>query len=101
MAISKPADKRAWTTDSQNRRSMRVLLSVPVTVKGKTSKGQDFSEETRTLVVNAHGAMVSLAAQVARGQKVSITNLATEQTLDCKVNNIGLAQAGKTQIGLE
>ena len=47
---------------------MRVLLSVPILVSGKTTESKDFKEETRTLVVNAHGALISLAAQVAAGQ---------------------------------
>lgn len=103
MPISKPADKPVWTAEaaSPKRRSMRVLLSVPVRVNGKTSKGQDFTEETRTLVVNAHGALVSLAAEVVKGRKVAMTNATTKQTLDCTVTHIGSTQAGKTQIGLE
>ena len=56
---------------------MRVLLSVPITVSGKNTSNQEFEEETRTLVVNAHGALISLAARVAA------------------------AQAGKAQMGIE
>ncbi len=103
MAIAKPKDKHAWTADasSSRRRSMRVLLSVPVKVTGKTFKGQDFAEESRTLVVNAHGALVALAAEMAMRQKVTMTNLTTKEALECTVTHIGTAQAGKAQIGLE
>ncbi|MGA7922220.1 MAG: hypothetical protein WCA38_21345, partial [Candidatus Acidiferrales bacterium] len=53
-----------WFADKGRRRSMRVLLNVPVAVKGKTATNQNFDEETRTLVVNAHGALISVAAQL-------------------------------------
>jgi hypothetical protein len=100
--IAKPKEKQhAWTPDTARRRSMRVLLSVPVNVIGKTAKGKDFTEETRTLVVNAHGALVPLSAEIPMRQKVIVTNLATKEDLECVVSHIGTAQAGKTQFGLE
>ena len=102
--VTKPADKAAWSSagaTSTKRRSMRVLLSIPVSVTGKTAKGDQYSEETRTLVVNAHGALVALASPMAAQQKVSLTNLTTHDTLDCTVTHLGTVQAGKTQIGLE
>ena len=46
---------------------MRVLLSVPIFVSRQEHGEADFPEETRTLVVNAHGALISLAAQVVAG----------------------------------
>jgi len=103
MAILKPKEKQAWTAEaaSPKRRSMRVLLSVPVVISGKTAKGKDFQEETRTLVVNAHGALVALAAELPMRQKVTMTNTTTSETLECIVGHVGTAQAGKTQIGLE
>ena len=80
---------------------MRVLLSVPIHVSGKTVANQDFSEETRTLVVNAHGALISLGAQVKPGQKITLANNATHQSLECRVVHIGAAHGGKTQLGIE
>jgi len=47
---------------------MRVLFSAPIRVSGQDSKNRDFNEETRTLVVNAHGAFISLAADVMADQ---------------------------------
>ena len=47
---------------------MRVLLSVPILITGKSSKQEEFAEQTRTLVVNAHGALISLATPVVAGQ---------------------------------
>ena len=65
-------DKQALTLDPGRRRSMRVLLSVPINVTGKTKENEDFSEDARTLVVNAHGALISLAVKVwARSCRMS------------------------------
>jgi hypothetical protein len=80
---------------------MRVLLSVPIHVSGKTTDNQDFVEETRTLVVNAHGALISLAAAVAAGQSITVANKATRQSLECRIVYLGTAQGGKTQMGIE
>jgi hypothetical protein len=80
---------------------MRVLLSVSIVVTGKSVKQEDFSEETRTLVVNAHGALIALTTQVTAGQIVKVSNKATRQTLDCRIVYLGNAQGGKTQMGIE
>lgn len=93
--------KLGWKADPGRRRSMRVLLSVPILVSGKTAKNQDFKEETRTLVVNAHGALIALEAQVVAQQNVTLSNIATQQSIDCRVVHLGSAQGGKTQVGLE
>jgi hypothetical protein len=80
---------------------MRVLLSVPILVTGKTARGQEFSENARTLVVNAHGALIALGAQVVAGQLVTVTNKATRKSLECHIVYLGNGQGEKTQMGLE
>ena len=80
---------------------MRVLLSVPIHVNGKDKEDQEFTEETRTLVVNAHGALISLGARVTAGQQVTVSNKSTRKSLDCRVVHLGNATAGKVQTGIE
>ena len=79
---------------------MRILLSEPISVSGKTS-GTNFTEETRTLVVNAHGALISLKANVAVGEIVTILHKASGQFRKCRMIYIGSVQAGKSQVGVE
>ncbi|HYL46089.1 MAG TPA: PilZ domain-containing protein [Candidatus Limnocylindrales bacterium] len=93
--------KAAWIPDPGRRRSMRVLLSVPIHVTGKTTGGEEFAEESRTLVVNAHGALISLAAHVAANQTITVANKATHQSMECRVVYVGNAQGGKSQMGVE
>src|SRR5579872_383340 len=94
-------EKPALVLDPGRRRSMRVLLSVPIQVSGKDNKNKDFQEDTRTLVVNAHGALIALAAAVAAGQQVKIANHATRQSRDCRIVHLGNSHSGRVQVGIE
>ena len=80
---------------------MRVLLSVPIFVSGKSANKEEFKEETRTLVVNAHGALIALATNVIAQQNITLSNKATQQSIECRVVHIGGAQGGKSQVGVE
>jgi hypothetical protein len=80
---------------------MRVLLSVPIQVVGKNKEGGDFAEETRTLVVNAHGALISLGEKVSAGQQIHVSNRSTNKSLECRVVYLGNPSSGKIQMGVE
>jgi hypothetical protein len=94
-------DKHGLSLDAGRRRSMRVLLSIPIQISGKCSDGQEFKEDSRTLVVNAHGALIALAAAVAAGQNISLTNRSTRDSRECRIVYLGNASAGKVQMGIE
>jgi hypothetical protein len=84
------------------RRSRRVILSLPVTISTlDAAANASFSEDTTTLVVNLHGALILLAADVVKGQKLRIKNRATQEEQVCRVASFGPASSGKTQLGLE
>src|ERR1700674_2826782 len=86
--------------DADHRRSQRVMLSVPVTLSGKTASGS-FSEDTLTTVINAHGALVGLKAQVTKGQKLRLKTKYSPEEQECLVIWIGPTADGKTQCGIE
>jgi hypothetical protein len=86
--------------DANRRRSQRVMLSVPVTLSGKTADGP-FSEDTQTMVINAHGALVGLKAKVSEGQTLRIKTRISPEELECHVIWVGPAAEGKTQCGVE
>ena len=94
-------DKHGLSLEAGRRRSMRVLLSIPIQVSGSGADGEEFKEDTRTLVVNAHGALIALAAAVAAGQQVRLTNRSTRDARDCRVVHVGNANGGKVQMGIE
>jgi hypothetical protein len=86
---------------SGQRRSQRVILSVAITVRAEGDRGASFEEETHTMVVNAHGALIGLIHKVEKGQKLRLTNRATKTELDCQVTYLGPLAGNKAQIGVE
>ena len=86
---------------SNLRRSQRVCLSMPVVVYRHGSGEHRSFEETRTLTVNTHGALIVLRMTVERGQLLTLKNPKTEQELSCRVVNVGPRQSGKTEVGVE
>ncbi len=99
MSVSDPTKGGA---DSNRRRSQRVIVSVPVTISSEGgSRDTTFQEEAQTLVVNAHGAMVALAAKVAKGQTLRVKNRATQEEQACKVVYLGPVSGGKAQVGVD
>jgi hypothetical protein len=87
--------------EQKKRRSARVLLSVPVLVKGTLPDGKAFQEEARTLVVNAHGALLALNSPLRAGQALTLTHKLTRESLDCRTVYVGNPQGGKAQVGIE
>lgn len=71
--------------ESNRRRSDRLLLTIPIRVEGSNPKGQKFTEETRTLVVNRHGARIQLNHLVAPGTVVQIVNIAARRQAEFRV----------------
>ena len=89
-------------SNATRRRSQRVIISLPVTVRVEdTPKDAPFEEETNTLVVNSHGALILLAGKVEKGQKLRLINRATREEQACRVASFGPTTAGKTQVGVE
>jgi hypothetical protein len=93
----------SWSTtpgqELSRRRSHRVLLNIPVTVSCETPPGM-FTEKTQTLVVNAHGALITLEAKVTQGQTLIIHSSASEAR-PCRVVYVGPTVQGRTQFGIE
>lgn len=84
----------------EGRRSKRVYIAMAVKVAG--NRGRDsFMEDTATETVNAHGCMVRLAASVQRGEKLTLTNMRSEQEIECRVASIGPSAGGRKEVGLE
>ena len=89
-------------TSAQRRRSQRVILTLAVTIRTVDGpKDASFEEETHTLVVNLHGALIVLENRVAKGQMLALKNRATQEEQLCRVANLGSKSGNKTQIGVE
>jgi hypothetical protein len=89
------------TQVANQRRSQRVLLSVPLRVSGKQLNGGPFVEHTKTLIVNAHGALLPLQEPVSEGQALNIKNVVTGEEVACKVVDSNPGGNGLAEIGVE
>ncbi len=85
--------------ETKHRRGQRVFLSAPITVSGEFRQ-VPFTEETRTLSVNADGALIALSAPVSVDQALYIRNEHGEQQA-CRVVFLGRTAEGQRQIGVE
>jgi len=85
----------------ERRRTLRVALSVPLTVHGKMETGEKFCVQTASQSVNRHGALFHLETPVTVGQQLLLVNDITAQGIECHVVAVRRARDGKTYIGVE
>ena len=85
---------------AKQRRSQRILLSIPIVVSGQDAHGAAFSERTHTLVINAHGALLELHQTVAVGQILRIKHLATGEEMSCRVVDVNPGNTAP-EVGVE
>jgi len=86
---------------SAQRRSERVLMDMPVIVSGEFPDRQAFQEETFTVTVNAHGALMMLATTVKLGQRLIVTNPVNQDKREGRVAYLGSPHAGLSQVAVE
>jgi hypothetical protein len=85
----------------ERRRTLRVALTVPLTVLGKSDSGEKFTVQTHSQSVNRHGALFQLEEIVLVGQTVIIVNDHTAQSMECRVVSVHRARDGKKYVGVE
>ena len=95
-----PADPHA-TRMSNLRRSQRVCLSIPVLVIKPEPGRTATTEETRTLIVSAHGALLLLHMPVHAGELVTLKHKKSLEERVCRVVSFGAEQSGKREVGIE
>ena len=90
-------------THNDRRQSQRVCVSVDVVVLWRDSGGEPISEETKTLVVNAHGALLNLHTAVRIGDSINLKNATTQEEIACRVLNLGSSdkKSGMRTVGIE
>jgi hypothetical protein len=72
-------------TTTSRRRSQRLFLQVKVTIEGTLPNKTPFREETHTIVVNAHGALLETSFSLDQGQAISLQNFRTSERIECSV----------------
>jgi len=90
----------SWLADNR-RRSQRVLMKIPVRVAGQAGAGLPFEEETHTLSISGHGALIVVAAPVYRGQRITLLNVQTKAAMECIVVHVDRFPGEQTHAGVE
>jgi hypothetical protein len=85
----------------ERRRSERVSLALPLIVRGVSLDTKPFQEETFTLSVSAHGALVALTTTVTLGQALFLKNPNTQEEVGAWVTRFGPPRGGLAQVGVE
>jgi len=58
------------------RRSTRLAIAIPVTISGKDASGHTFKENSRTVIINKHGAKILTSHELALSSEVTVENRA-------------------------
>jgi len=88
---------------ANRRRSQRVLMHIPVRISGQAAAGASslFEEETHTLAISAHGALIIATSPVYRGQRFTLSNAQTKASLECVVVHIDRSSGSEIKVGVE
>jgi len=98
MYEEKPTTTKRWL---KNRRSQRIELNVPLVVYRTPGEGPQFCENTQTLVVSAHGALIALTQLVVPRQSIHMQNPNSGEHLECRVVSVKKALHGPPQVAVE
>jgi hypothetical protein len=72
-----------------------------VVVSGEGADKRPFYEETYTVVVNAHGALILLEAIVRVGQSLTLRNAKSQEEVLCRVVDLNSSRTGQAEVGVE
>jgi PilZ domain-containing protein len=95
-----PLRERLWLILNR-RRTQRILVRVPVRVSAHHAPAAHFDEETHTLALNAHGALILLPTSVGKGQRLELLNIATGDRAECIITYLGHRQGDRIEVGVE
>lgn len=90
----------SWLANNR-RRSQRVLMKIPVRVGLHAGNAALSEEETYTLAVSAHGALIAVSAPLYRGQRLTLSNPQTKDSLECVVAHIDKFPDEQVKVGVE
>jgi hypothetical protein len=98
MSNQQLTDAKQWLV---KRRSQRIEANVSVVLHRPAKLGPQFYERTQTVVVNAHGALLSLAEKVAPRQRLLMQNIESGEQKECRVVYVEKEMTGPTKVAVE
>ena len=77
------------------------MLNASVLVETRGAENKQVSEQTRTVVVNAHGGVILLTLNVSMGQLLTLRNSQTGEEASCRVAYVSPHLLDKKEVGVE
>ncbi|MGD0906731.1 MAG: hypothetical protein ABSA96_04060 [Candidatus Acidiferrales bacterium] len=78
-----------------------MAIEMPVEIFGQASDGKVFREETRTLVVNAHGGLLVMTSFPVVKPSILLVNKKTRMEVQCRVIFQKETEQGKGEMSVE
>ena len=84
-----------------SRRSQRVFHKVKLQAQGRSHDGRKFREICETLVVNAHGGLLTLRHEVNSSEMLVLLNPLTQEEQECRIVFLGESGERGQRVGVE
>jgi hypothetical protein len=85
----------------ERRRTVRVMLTIPLRVHGRSINGERFTVLTNSHTVSLHGGSIELDLPVELGDTLQLENGRTQEVAEGKIMTIRRSRDGKTYVGVE
>ena len=85
----------------ERRRTVRMMLSIPLKVHGISTEGETFAVATKSHTVSLHGASLELEFPVQLGDILMIENELTHEQVEGRVVTIKKTRENKVHVGVE
>jgi hypothetical protein len=85
----------------ERRRTVRVAITVALTVRWEAPSGEVFSVKTKSQSVSQGGGLCVLEEPVVVGQSLQMINENSGEAAEAKVVTVRKARDGKTYVGFE
>jgi hypothetical protein len=85
----------------ERRRTLRVSITVPITVHGQDQNGDKFRVKAKSQSVNRHGALLQLDEPVVVGQIIILVNENSDKTVESRVVSVKRDRENKTYVAVE
>lgn len=72
----------------ERRRTVRLPLQIPLTVRCRLPEGETIDLKASTYVVSAHGALLLMDTPLLPGQNIRVFNEMTAESVDCHVTSL-------------
>jgi hypothetical protein len=85
----------------ERRRTVRVMLTIPLKVHGISTEGETFAVGTKTHTISLHGASLELEFPVQLGDILMIENELTREQVEGRVVTLKKTRENKMHVGVE